>query len=155
MCRWQRVDTSEERKHKRFVADYFSELASASLRSDDAQTLRERLLKYQDKLVIFLDYDGIPWNNNNAENAIKQFAYFRENRTAVLREAGLRDFLVLLSVYQTCRYKGISFLKFLLSRERDIDAFTGKRRTRRHSALTLYPKGFTPPHFAGKNPKAK
>ncbi len=27
-----------------------------------------------DKLFVFLDYDGVPWNNNNAENAIKLFA---------------------------------------------------------------------------------
>jgi hypothetical protein len=28
-----------------------------------------------------------------------------------------------LSIQQTCDYKGISFLKFLLSKERDIDKF--------------------------------
>ena len=34
----------------------------------------------------------------------------------MLRETGLRDYLVLLSICQTCRYKGVSFLHFLLSR---------------------------------------
>jgi hypothetical protein len=37
--------------------------------------------------------------------------------------SGLRDYLVLLSIYQTCKYRGISFLRFLLSREKDIDRF--------------------------------
>ena len=76
----------------------------------------------------------MPWNNNNAENAIKRFAYYREDTVGVMKEAGLNDYLVLLSLYQTCRYKGVSFLKFLLSRERDIDVFCdgkGKRRRRR------------------------
>src|SRR5262249_52950527 len=42
--------------------------------------------------------------------------------------------LVLLSLYQTCRYKGVSFLRFLLSGEQDIDAFVQARRRRRATA---------------------
>ena len=33
------------------------------------------------------------------------------------------DLLVLLSIYQSCEYRGISFLDFLLSGETDIKAF--------------------------------
>jgi hypothetical protein len=117
--------------------------------SEAAQAIRERLLKYRDKLFTFLRYDGVPWNNNNAENAIKQFAYFRERCPSIMKEAGLQDYLVLLSIYQTCRYKGLSFMKFLLSGERDIDAFASTpRRSRRQPKLPMYPKGFTQPHFA-------
>lgn len=106
-------------------------------------------MRYQDKLFTFLEHDGVTWNNNNAENAIKQFAYYRESRPGVMKEAGLQDYLVLLSLCQTCRYKGLSFLQFLLSRERDIEAFaTTRRRGRRQTPFPLYPKGFTPPHFA-------
>jgi len=32
-------------------------------------------------------------------------------------EEGLSEYLVLLSVQQTCKYRGVSFLKFLLSRD--------------------------------------
>lgn len=40
----------------------------------------------------------------------------------------------------------ISFLKFLLSQERDMDAFAvGKRRRRRSQRIELYPKGYLPP----------
>ena len=70
----------------------------------------------------------MPWNNNNAEHAIKPFAYYREVADGQITEAGLTDYLVLLSVYQTCKYKGVSFLKFLLSRETDIDVFRRERR---------------------------
>jgi len=72
-----------------------------------------------------------------------------------MKEAGLNDYLALPSIYQTCRYKGISFLKFLLSGERDIDAFcTRKRNRRRREQIELYPKGFTPPHLVRlRNPK--
>ena len=39
----------------------------------------ERLLKNRDKLFTFIQHDGVPWNNNNAENAIRRFAYYRED----------------------------------------------------------------------------
>jgi hypothetical protein len=92
--------------------------------------------------------DGVPWNNNNAENAIRQFAYYRDDTPGRLKEPGLRDYLVLLSLYQTCRYKGVSFLKFLLSRERDMTAFClGRRRKRRPPLIEVYPKGVRRPDF--------
>jgi hypothetical protein len=135
-------------RHEESIAEFFAGLGSRSLRSETAQSIRERLLRYKDKLFTFVQHDSVPWNNNNAENAVKQFAYYREARPGVMKEAGLQDYLVLLSMYQTCRYKGLNFFKFLLSGDRDIDAFSARKsRHRRRFALDLYPKGFTPPHF--------
>jgi uncharacterized protein (TIGR03067 family) len=106
------------------------------------------LVKYRDKLFTFIQHDGVPWNNNNAENAVRQFAYYRDGNPGRLREPGLKDYLVLLSLYQTCRYRGVSFLKFLLSKERDLDAFCQQRRRRRRSPLVeVYPKGVVRPDF--------
>jgi predicted RecB family nuclease len=136
------------KKHDRAVTRFFEGLAGQSFRSEAAEALRQRLLKNRDKLFTFVWYDGVPWNNNNAENAIKRFAYYREDTVGVMTEAGLADYLVLLSLCHTCRYRGISFLKFLLSRERDIDAFGTRRRMRRRPAVEVYPKGFVPPHLA-------
>jgi predicted RecB family nuclease len=134
--------------HAGEVTEFFRVLSVRSFRSEAAQTLQERLVKYQHKLFTFIRYDSVPWNNNNAENAIKQFAYYREGTAGLMKEAGLNDYLILLSIYQTCRYKGISFLKFLLSKERDIDTFGARKRTRpRHQDIELYPKRFTPPHL--------
>ncbi len=48
-------------------------LAEQTFRSEAAEALRGRLLKYRGKLFTFIEHDGVPWNNNNAENAIKQF----------------------------------------------------------------------------------
>jgi len=75
----------------------------------------------RNKLFTFLDYDGVPWNNNNAESAIKAFAKYRKIADGTFTENGIKQYLILLSVYQTCRYKGIDFLKFMLSKETDID----------------------------------
>jgi hypothetical protein len=88
------------------------------------------VLKYRDKLFTFLDHDGVPWNNNNAENAVKQFASRRKLIGTPFTEAGIRDYLVLLSLYQTLRYRHASFWRFLLSGETDIEAFTARGRRR-------------------------
>ncbi len=142
--KWRRL-----KKHERDVEGYFDLLAARSFCSEAAEALRGRLLKYRDKLFTFIAYDGVPWNNNNAENAIKRFAYYREDTAGTMKEAGLSDYLLLLSICHTCRYKGVGFLKFLMSREKDVDAFCHrKRRGRRPPVLELYPKGFTLPHFA-------
>jgi hypothetical protein len=92
-----------------------------------AQKYQKRLLKYQDKLFVFLDHDGVPWNNNNAENAIKRFASRRKLIGSSFTERGLRDYLVFLSIYQTCRNKHLSFLSFLRSGHLDLDAFAVAR----------------------------
>jgi hypothetical protein len=94
----------------------------------------------------------VPWNNNNAENAIKRFAYYREEVTGVTKERGLHDYLLLLSLYQTCRYKGISFLKFLVSGEQDLDVFSKRTRPKqRLPAIQTHPNGFDFPRCANAN----
>jgi hypothetical protein len=137
------------KNYDRAVARFFKSLAEQSLHSEVAEALRQRLLKNRDKLFTFIQHDGVPWNNNNAENAIKRFAYYREGTIGVMKEAGLKDYLVLLSLCHTCCYRSISFLKFLLSRERDIDAFGTRGRARRQRpAIEVYPKDFVPHHLA-------
>jgi len=44
---------------------------------------------------------------------------------------GLREYLMLLSISETCKFKSVRFLDFLLSQEPDIDRYrnrTGRRR---------------------------
>jgi predicted RecB family nuclease len=143
------------RQHQAAVDHYFRFLEERSFSSEAAETLRARLTKYRYKLFTFLSHDGIPWNNNNAEYAIKQFAYYREQVGASLKESGLCDYLVLLSIGQTCHYKGVSFLDFLMSMEQDVDIFCRRpRRKRQRSSVELYPEGFVPPHFGSKQRNA-
>ena len=67
------------KRHERDVAKFFQSLATQTYRSEAAEALRARLVKYQDKLFTFIKHDGVPWNNNNAENAIRRFGYYRED----------------------------------------------------------------------------
>jgi predicted RecB family nuclease len=133
-------------RHTRAVASFLKIVTDQQFESDASKALQERLLKNQDRLFTFLHHDGVSWNNNVAENAIKRIAAYREDVGRNIKEAGLSEHLVLLSLYQTCRFRKISFLKFLLSRERDLDSYSpGKRFRRRASLIELYPKGYLPP----------
>ena len=139
------------KSHARAVAAFFDALAEHIYESDASKALKERLLRNRERLFTFLQHDGVSWNNNLAENAIKRISDYREDVGRNVKEAGLTEHLVLLSIYQTCRVRDISFLKFLLSRERDMDAFAASKRQRQSvSRIELYPKGLPAAldHFA-------
>ncbi|RKE26099.1 transposase IS66 family protein [Paraburkholderia sp. BL23I1N1] len=114
-------------KHKDAVDAYMDSLKEKTCKSDIAGKYSKRILKYRSKLFTFLDFDGVPWNNNNAEHAIKPFAKYRRITNGKVTEPGLRSYLVLMSLYQTCKYKEIPFLDFMLSKARDIDSFAARR----------------------------
>jgi hypothetical protein len=63
----------------------------------------------------------VPWNNNNAENAIQAFAELRRVIGGTSTEKGLREYLVLLSICETCKRRGINFLDFMLSGKTNIE----------------------------------
>jgi predicted RecB family nuclease len=115
-------------KHKICVNRFYKHLADGFGASEAAGKLVERLQKNRNKMFTFLDFDDVPWNNNNAEHAIKAFATLRRVIEGPTTEKGLRDFLVLLSLCETCKYKNVDFLDFLRSGSKDIDAFAMSRR---------------------------
>jgi len=115
-------------KHRKDVAVFYDKLVATEYRTDVARRLQQRLRKNRGRLFTFLDHDGVPWNNNNAEHAIKAFAQIRDVIQGNTNERGTRDYLILLSIYQTCVYKGIDFLDFLRSGEICIDEYIRKNR---------------------------
>ena len=119
------------RKHLAAVEGFYRRISEQILQGETAVKLKERLEKNRDKLFTFLSFDGVPWNNNNAEHAIKAFAALRQIIGGVTTEKGLREYLVLLSVCETCKYMGVDFLDFLRSGEKDIHAFAESRGNRR------------------------
>ena len=116
------------RKHKVFVERFYKKLSKQDYKSEIAVKYKKRFDKNRNKLFTFLDYDGIPWNNNNAEHAIKAFASLRNVIGGTSTDKGIRDYLTLLSICETCKYKGVSFLDFLRSGEKDIDEFVMKNK---------------------------
>ena len=100
------------RKHHKDVAAFYRRLEGRAMASSESQHYQERMVKYREKLFTFLDHDGVPWNNNNAEHAIKPFAKYRRVAKRSMTRSGITDYLVLLSIYQTCEYRGVSFWSF-------------------------------------------
>jgi predicted RecB family nuclease len=116
------------RKHLVPVDRFYRHLSGTDIQSESARAIKKRFEKNRDKLFTFLVHDGVPWNNNNAEHAVKAFAMLRHTISGVTTENGIRDYLVLLSISQTCKYKEVDFLDFLRSGEKDINAFVNSLR---------------------------
>jgi predicted RecB family nuclease len=103
------------RKHKAAVEAFFDGLERQEYETEVARAYRNRFEKNRDRLFTFLDYDGVPWNNNNAEHAIKAFARLRRNISGTSTAKGIEDYLILLSISETCKAKGVDVLDFFLS----------------------------------------
>ena len=111
------------KKHGVSVDRFYRQLSTMALQSQAAMKLRDRFQKNREKLFTFLSFDGVPLNNNNAEHAVKAFATLRKVIGGSSTEKGIREYLILLSICETCKYKGLDFLDFLRSGEKNIDAF--------------------------------
>jgi predicted RecB family nuclease len=114
-------------KHKVQAEKFLNCVSKTVYKTEIMNKYQKRFEKNALKLFTFLDYDGVPWNNNNAEHAIKPFAKLRHVIGGVSTPKGIREYLVLLSVCETCKYRGINFLDFLRSRETNIDALIKER----------------------------
>jgi len=86
-------------------------LSLQDFENEVTESWKKKFLSYRTELFTFLDFDNIPWNNNNAEHAIKAVALYRKN-VSYSTEKGLQEYLVLLSIHETCKYRGINFFDF-------------------------------------------
>ena len=127
------------RKHLASVDRFYKKLIAPDYHSEAAIKCKQRFDKNRDKLFTFLCYDGVPWNNNNAEHAIKAFARLRTVMGGTSTEKGIEEYLTLLTVSETCEYQGLDFLDFLRSGEKDIDAFGDSKR--RHASKSAGDSG--------------
>ena len=112
------------RKHLCRVDAFYRHLELADYQSEAALKCKERFERNRNTLFTFLKYDGIPWNNNNAEHAVKAFARLRDVITGSSTKKGTDEYLTLLSICQTCKYRGLDFLRFLFAPERRTLIFT-------------------------------
>jgi predicted RecB family nuclease len=108
---------------------YATHVAGRDYASELAVKYQKRFQRYRESLFTFLGQDSIPWNNNMAERAIRQLAVQRKISGTFFKRVA-PQYLLLLAIAQTCRFQGKSFLKFLLSKEKDVDAFHRSRPVR-------------------------
>ena len=114
------------RKHKQAVRRFYADILKQNYQTSAADGYRRRFEKAREKLFTFLDHDGVSWNNNNAEHAIKAFARLRHVIKSNSTAKGIHEFLVLLSLSETCKYKEVDFLDFLRSGEMNVDRFADR-----------------------------
>jgi hypothetical protein len=114
-------------KFRKYV-DFFYEnnINEKKYKSDVVKKYQKRLLRYRQSLFVFLKRDGIPWNNNMAERALRHLAVQRKI-SGSFSESGMNSYLVLLGIMQTCRFQNKPFLEFLMSGEKNISKFKGKK----------------------------
>lgn len=125
------VDTVDRRglkrhflkKHLSDVKQFYKWLMKPQWQSEMAVKCKQRFERNRQKLFTFLSYDGVPWNNNNAEHAVKAFVALRDVIEGTATPGGIEEYLILLSVSETCRFKNVDLLDFMRSREKDINAF--------------------------------
>ncbi len=115
-------------KHKKDVDVFYSKVISKIFESELAVSYQKRLTKYREKIFLFIEGDNIPWNNNNAEHSLKPFAKWRKRSTTNLTKSNIENHLILLSMLQTCKYRGINFFEFLKSGKLSIFEFQEKGR---------------------------
>jgi hypothetical protein len=102
-------------KHIKQVEKFYKDTFNKEFKSDLAYKYQKRFLKYKEKLFTFLHYNNVPWHNNNAEYAIKAFAQHRKRGNRIFTESSTGDYAILLSLEQTCKYRGIKFMDFLMN----------------------------------------
>jgi hypothetical protein len=115
-------------KFQKSIATFYKlHINGKEYKSEAARKFQKRFQRYRNSLFTFLEHDGIPWNNNMAERAIRHLAVQRKI-SGVFFEHSAQQYLVLLGIGQTCRFQGKPLLHFLMSEEKDIDQFRAARR---------------------------
>jgi len=104
-------------KHKSHVERFYNKFVNKEYNSNNSKNYQRRFLKYKDKLFVFLEYDSIPWNNNNAEHMIKRIVKIRKNLAGLTNEKGIREYLILISICESLQLRNISFFIFFQSSE--------------------------------------
>jgi predicted RecB family nuclease len=105
------------RKYQRQAHKFVKSVGDERFSSVPALKYQQRIEKYGFEMYTFLNHDGVPWNNNNAEHAIKHFAKARTFHDGRWTEKSLDEYLVMLSAFQSCELRGGNAWNLLLSAE--------------------------------------
>jgi len=98
------------KKHIKATETFYKQYVEKEYKTQLANKCAKRLRKHWAVLWTFLSHTGVPWNNNNAEAAIKAFALHRRGTNGKVSEKGLTQYLSMLTLAQTCRFRHLSFL---------------------------------------------
>jgi len=111
----ERVPRGERRRAYRRAVQRMTALLRVDWKDADARRIAKELRRRLGMLFTFVRTPGVPWNNNSAENAIRQGVLIRKVSGGRRTWAGARVLERLLTVYRTCRKQGSSFRTFVLN----------------------------------------
>lgn len=103
---------------KKEVEIAINEIKSMNINSEVAEKYRTRFIRYQSCFFEFINHDNVLWHNTYAEHAIKLLSKHRNKNIKSFRYNHLADYAILMSIYQSCHFQGISFLNYMLSHAR-------------------------------------
>lgn len=113
-------------KFQKSVDKFYKEKAEAkAYKSELCILFQKRLNRYRASLFTFIKSDGISWHNNAAENGIRHICVQRKI-SGSFGENQFPHYLRMVSIMQTCKLQGKSFFKFLLSKEKEVGAFSSR-----------------------------
>jgi hypothetical protein len=112
-------------RYSKRAKEFVEEVVTATYSSEVMLHYQKRFTRFGDRLFTFLNYDAVPWNNNNAEHAIKYFAKYRRLGDGTFTERSIEEALILLSIFQTCHFNGVNVIRFLLSGRTDLSGIMG------------------------------
>jgi len=113
---WKRdaVDEREYASRRGRIAERLSSLVEMSWEHVEVRRLCKRLRRHQDELFVFLDHDGVPFENNHAERAIRPAVIIRKNSQSNRSVRGACTQTTLMSVYRTLKQRGCEPLDTLV-----------------------------------------
>lgn len=88
-------------KEKAFLNESIGDLQFPDVQKGLIKRIAKRLTRHKDELFTFLDYNGIPYHNNFAEQLIRPSVLFRKITFGHRSEKGALNHSVLMSVLQT------------------------------------------------------
>ena len=97
---------SRLQKHKSAAMGFVEKFGKHQVSSEAATKYQKRIDKYGYRLFTFLDYDRVPWHNNNAEHAIHAFARYRRFADGRFTRKSVSDYLAILTCLSNVRVSG-------------------------------------------------
>ncbi|UCF84375.1 MAG: IS66 family transposase [Desulfobacteraceae bacterium] len=80
---------------------------------DILKDIIEKVNRQQPRILTFVEHPGVPCHNNFAEYLIRTGVLKRKVSGGSLSSEGANAYSILLSIYVTCKLRGISFPKFI------------------------------------------
>jgi len=100
------LPAEEQEAVKTWLRSELARLASCPVDHDKAVTLRQRIVKYYDEWLVFLDDPRVPPTNNLAERELRPLVVLRKITFGHRTEAGAHRMARIMTVQQTAKRHG-------------------------------------------------